>query len=234
MQVYCFLIYFRIYIFLYNSLGFVRWGSSFPSIRPVIRPSSSSLDEEDDGTGGGRRLMAAAAVYPHDHVILLAQFVWALRNCFCVVCRNLAERSCLSRLWGSATATSPRGSAACKEDWAWRWILLPWGRISNADSCWRLHHRHPREFMSGVVGNPLKDDLRTTDASAGARPDPLLDRRAFWVISSVRLIVMPVVGIIMTTVCTLFLDLSDTQVLYCSVTSSHLWADKRGHERIHH
>ncbi|CAM6036863.1 unnamed protein product [Sphagnum compactum] len=53
--------------------------------------------------------------------------------------------------------------------------------------------------MSGVVGNPLKDDLRTTDASAGARPDPLLDRRAFWVISSVRLIVMPVVGIIMTT-----------------------------------
>jgi hypothetical protein len=38
----------------------------------------------------------------------------------------------------------------------------------------------------------------------------------------------------MTTVCTLFLDLSDTQVLYCSVTSSHLWADKRGHERIHH
>jgi hypothetical protein len=76
--------------------------------------------------------------------------------------------------------------------------------------------------MSGVVGNPLKDDLRTTDASAGARPDPLLDRRAFWVISSVRLIVMPVVGIIMTTVCTLFLDLSDTQVLYCSVTNSHL------------
>jgi hypothetical protein len=76
--------------------------------------------------------------------------------------------------------------------------------------------------MNGVVGNPLKDDLRTIDASAGARPDPLLDRRAFWVISSVRLIVMPVVGIIMTTVCTLFLDLSDTQVLYCSVTNSHL------------
>jgi hypothetical protein len=76
--------------------------------------------------------------------------------------------------------------------------------------------------MSGVVGNPLKDALRTTDASAGARADPLLDRRAFWVISSVRLIAMPVVGIIMTTVCTLFLDLSDTQVLYCSVTSSHL------------
>jgi hypothetical protein len=101
-------------------------------------------------------------------------------------------------------------------------VLIPLGRISNADSCRRLHHRHPREFMSGVVGNPLKDDLRTTDASAGARPDPLLDRRAFWVISSVRLIVMPVVGIIMTTVCTLFLDLSDTQVLYCSVTSSHL------------
>jgi hypothetical protein len=56
---------------------------------------------------------------------------------------------------------------------------------------------------SGVVGNPLKDALRTTDASPGARPEPLLDRRAFWVISSVRLIAMPVVGIIMTTVCTL-------------------------------
>ncbi|CAK9265968.1 unnamed protein product [Sphagnum jensenii] len=52
---------------------------------------------------------------------------------------------------------------------------------------------------SGVVGNPLKDALRTTDASAGARPEPLLDRRAFWIISSVRLIAMPVVGIIMTT-----------------------------------
>jgi hypothetical protein len=63
--------------------------------------------------------------------------------------------------------------------------------------------------MSGVVGNPLKDDLRTTDVSTGAKPDPLLDRRAFWVISSVRLIVMPVVGIIMTTICTLFLDLSN-------------------------
>ncbi len=76
--------------------------------------------------------------------------------------------------------------------------------------------------MSGVVGNPLKDALRTTDASAGATPDPLLDRRPFWVISSVRLIAMHVVGIIMTTVCTLYLDLLDTQVLYCSVTSSHL------------
>jgi hypothetical protein len=76
--------------------------------------------------------------------------------------------------------------------------------------------------MSGVVGNPLKDVLRRTDASAGARPDPLLDRRAFWVISSVRLIAMPVVGIIMTTVCTFFLDLSDTQVLYCFVTNFHL------------
>ncbi|CAM6040083.1 unnamed protein product [Sphagnum compactum] len=52
---------------------------------------------------------------------------------------------------------------------------------------------------SGVVGNPPKDALRTTDASAGARPELLLDRRAFWVISSVRLIAMPVVGIIMTT-----------------------------------
>ncbi|CAK9211013.1 unnamed protein product [Sphagnum troendelagicum] len=52
---------------------------------------------------------------------------------------------------------------------------------------------------SGVVGNPLKDALRTTDASAGARPEPLLDRRAFWIISSVRLIAMPVVGIIMIT-----------------------------------
>jgi hypothetical protein len=37
--------------------------------------------------------MAAASVYPHVHVILLAQFVLALRNCFCVVCRNLAERA---------------------------------------------------------------------------------------------------------------------------------------------
>jgi hypothetical protein len=37
--------------------------------------------------------MAAAAVYPHVHVILLQQFVLALRNCFCVVCRNLVERA---------------------------------------------------------------------------------------------------------------------------------------------
>jgi hypothetical protein len=36
--------------------------------------------------------MAAATIYPHVHVILLTQFVVALRNCFYVVCRNLAER----------------------------------------------------------------------------------------------------------------------------------------------
>jgi hypothetical protein len=66
-------------IYLYNILGFVRCWSSFPSIRPIIRPSKFLIpEEEDDGTGGGRRLMAAAAVYPHVHVILLAQFVLAL------------------------------------------------------------------------------------------------------------------------------------------------------------
>jgi hypothetical protein len=76
-------------IYLYNILG---W-SSFPSICPIIHPSKFLIsEEEDDGTGGGRRLMAATTVYPHVHVILLAQFVLALRNCFCVVCRNLAER----------------------------------------------------------------------------------------------------------------------------------------------
>jgi hypothetical protein len=37
--------------------------------------------------------MATVAVYPHVHVILLAQFVLTLRNYFCVVCRNLAERA---------------------------------------------------------------------------------------------------------------------------------------------
>jgi hypothetical protein len=52
----------------------------------VICPSKFLIPkEEDDGTGGGRRLMVAAAVYPHVHVILLAQFVLALRNCFCCV-----------------------------------------------------------------------------------------------------------------------------------------------------
>jgi hypothetical protein len=43
-------------VFLYNRLGFVELGSSFPSIHPFCHlsrhPSSSSLDEEDDGTGG--------------------------------------------------------------------------------------------------------------------------------------------------------------------------------------
>ncbi|CAM6019832.1 unnamed protein product [Sphagnum balticum] len=78
------------FIYLYNILG---W-SSFPSIHPIICPSKFFiLEEEDDGMGGGQRLMAAAAVYPHVHVILLAQFVFALRNCFCVVCKNLAERA---------------------------------------------------------------------------------------------------------------------------------------------
>jgi hypothetical protein len=65
------------------------------SIHPSHHPSRKFLipEEEDDGTGGGRRLMAMATIYPHVHVILLAQFVLALRNCFCVVCRNLAERT---------------------------------------------------------------------------------------------------------------------------------------------
>jgi hypothetical protein len=48
-------------IFLYNILGFVRlrwWWSSFPSIRPIIRPvihPSKFLipEEEDDRRGGG-------------------------------------------------------------------------------------------------------------------------------------------------------------------------------------
>jgi hypothetical protein len=54
-----------------------------------IHPSKFLIrEEEDDGTGGGPSLTAAAAVYPHVHVILLAQFILALRNCFCVVCRN--------------------------------------------------------------------------------------------------------------------------------------------------
>ncbi len=77
-------------VYLYNILG---W-SSFPSIRPIIRPSKFLIPkEEDDGMGGWWRLMVAAAIYPHVHVILLAQFVLALRNCFCVVCRNLTERA---------------------------------------------------------------------------------------------------------------------------------------------
>jgi hypothetical protein len=37
--------------------------------------------------------MATVAIYPHVHVILLAQFVLALRNCFRVVYRNFAERA---------------------------------------------------------------------------------------------------------------------------------------------
>jgi len=37
--------------------------------------------------------MVTAIIYPHVHVILLAQFVLVLRNCFCVVCRNLVERA---------------------------------------------------------------------------------------------------------------------------------------------
>ncbi len=63
-------------------------------IRPVIRPSKFFIPkEEDDGTGGGRRLLVAATVYPHVHVILLAQFVLALRNCLCCVCKTLADRA---------------------------------------------------------------------------------------------------------------------------------------------
>jgi hypothetical protein len=46
----------------------------------VIHPSQFLIpEEENDGTGGGRRLMVAASVYPHVHVILLAQFVLTLR-----------------------------------------------------------------------------------------------------------------------------------------------------------
>jgi hypothetical protein len=46
------------YIFIYNILEFVRWWSSFPSIRPVIRPVIHPSkffipEEEDDGRGGG-------------------------------------------------------------------------------------------------------------------------------------------------------------------------------------
>jgi len=62
-------------VYLYNILG---W-SSFPSIRPIIRPSKFLIPkEEDDGTRGGRQLMAAVVVYSHVHVILLVQFVLAL------------------------------------------------------------------------------------------------------------------------------------------------------------
>ncbi len=62
----------HVFIFLYNILSFVRWWSSFPSIRPVIRPvihPSKFLipQEEDDGRGGGQ--MAAIAVYPNVYVI---------------------------------------------------------------------------------------------------------------------------------------------------------------------
>ncbi len=71
-----------------------------PIIRPVIRPSKFLIpEEEDDGTGGGRRLMAVAAVYRHIHVILLAQFVLALQNCFCCVCMNLAKRAMEGQRW---------------------------------------------------------------------------------------------------------------------------------------
>jgi hypothetical protein len=59
-----------------------------------MHPSKFLIPEEEDaGTGGRRRLMAATTVYPHVHVILLVQFVLALRNCFCCVCKNLAERA---------------------------------------------------------------------------------------------------------------------------------------------
>jgi hypothetical protein len=52
-------------IYLYNILG---W-ASFPSIRPVIRPSKFLIPEEEDDGRGGRRRMAAAAVYPNVYVI---------------------------------------------------------------------------------------------------------------------------------------------------------------------
>jgi hypothetical protein len=82
------------------------------SIHPSHHPPRKFLipEEEDDGTGGRRRFMATATVYPHVHVILLAQFVLALRNCFCVVCRNLAERAMFTKLinerweWGARVA----------------------------------------------------------------------------------------------------------------------------------
>jgi hypothetical protein len=35
-------------IFLYNILGFVRWWSSFPSIRPVIQVPHPWMEEEED------------------------------------------------------------------------------------------------------------------------------------------------------------------------------------------
>ncbi len=80
------------FAYIYKILG---W-SSFPSIRPVIRPSKFLIpEEEDDGTGGRWRLMVAA----HVHVILLAQFVLTPQNCFCVVCRNLAERAMEGQRW---------------------------------------------------------------------------------------------------------------------------------------
>jgi hypothetical protein len=49
-----------LYIFIYNILGFVRlrWWSSFPSIRPVIRavihPSKFLIPEEEDDARGGK------------------------------------------------------------------------------------------------------------------------------------------------------------------------------------
>jgi hypothetical protein len=62
--------HYKVYIFIYNILGFVRLWSSFPSIRPIIHPSKFLiLEEEDDERGGGGGEMAAAAVYPNVYVI---------------------------------------------------------------------------------------------------------------------------------------------------------------------
>jgi hypothetical protein len=63
-------------VFIYNILGFIRlqwWLSSFPSIRPVIRPvihsSKFLISEEKDDGRGRRRRMAAAIVYPNVYAI---------------------------------------------------------------------------------------------------------------------------------------------------------------------
>jgi hypothetical protein len=64
----------KLFIFLYNRLGFVLGGTSFSSIHPFCHPSrhpsSSSLDEEDDGTRGGQM---AAPIYPNEKIFFLKQ-----------------------------------------------------------------------------------------------------------------------------------------------------------------
>jgi len=61
---------------------------SFPSIRPVKRPSKFFIPEvEDDGTGGGRRLMAAATDNPQT---------------ICAMMPNLNSGFCLKRFLESS------------------------------------------------------------------------------------------------------------------------------------